>query len=51
MNAEVMRAHIDLYVNEYSLSLDLDGKKTINYMLEKMKELNQIENIPKNLFF
>lgn len=51
MDFEVMKSHIDLYVNEYSLSLGLDGKKTINFMLQKMKEMRQIEEIPTNLFF
>ena len=51
MNTEVMKSHIDLYVNDYSLDLGLKGQKTINYMMEKMKEIGQIEEIPKNLFF
>ena len=29
MSEEVMRQHIDLYVNDYSLDLGNDGKKAI----------------------
>jgi 1,4-dihydroxy-6-naphthoate synthase len=37
MSEEIMRRHIDLYVNEYSLALGTDGKKAI-------KILNQVFN-------
>ena len=51
MNYEVMKAHIGLYVNEFSLALGSDGKKTIKFMLQKMKEMRQIEEIPTEIFF
>ena len=51
MRSDVMQSHIDLYVNEYSLNLGTKGKETINFMLEKMKENRQIEEIPKDIFF
>lgn len=50
MDTEVMKSHIDLYVNEYSLDLGVKGKQTINFMLEKMKENGLIERIPENIF-
>jgi 1,4-dihydroxy-6-naphthoate synthase len=34
MDESVMRQHIDLYVNDYSLSLGEDGKKAIGILLE-----------------
>jgi 1,4-dihydroxy-6-naphthoate synthase len=34
MEPEVMKKHIDLYVNNYSISLGADGKKAIEYVLE-----------------
>jgi 5,8-dihydroxy-2-naphthoate synthase len=40
MSEEVMRRHIDLYVNNYSLDLGTDGKKaieTLNKVYNKMK--------------
>jgi 1,4-dihydroxy-6-naphthoate synthase len=33
MSEEVMRKHINLYVNEYSLDLGMDGKKAIEQLL------------------
>lgn len=34
METEVMKKHIDLYVNNYSIDLGKDGKKAIQYVLE-----------------
>ena len=34
METEVMKKHIDLYVNDYSVSLGKDGKDAIQYVLE-----------------
>ncbi|MEL6134910.1 MAG: 1,4-dihydroxy-6-naphthoate synthase [Bacteroidota bacterium] len=34
MDEEVMRSHIDLYVNEYSLSLGTEGRKAIRALLQ-----------------
>jgi len=51
MSNEVMRAHIGLYVNDYSLDLGDKGKQTINYMLMKMIEIGLIKEIPKEIFF
>ena len=51
MRAAVMSAHIALYVNEYSIDLGEKGRKTINFMLEKMKQNGQIQEIPKEIFF
>jgi 1,4-dihydroxy-6-naphthoate synthase len=34
MDEQVMRQHIDLYVNDYSLSLGEDGKKAVGVLLE-----------------
>ena len=50
MRPDVMKSHIDLYVNEYSLDLGETGQKTIYFMLDKMKESRLIDEIPSNLF-
>jgi len=50
MRPEVMKSHIDLYVNEYSLDLGETGYNTIRFMLDKMKETRQIDEIPSDLF-
>ena len=34
MNPEVMKKHIDLYVNDYSLDLGVDGKAAIRYLTD-----------------
>jgi 1,4-dihydroxy-6-naphthoate synthase len=34
MDERVMRQHIDLYVNDYSLSLGEDGAKAIETLLQ-----------------
>ncbi len=40
MEEQVMRQHIDLYVNDYSLSLGEDGKKAVNVLLETWGRLH-----------
>jgi 1,4-dihydroxy-6-naphthoate synthase len=40
MSEEVMRKHIDLYVNNYSLDLGEDGKKAVLKLLEVYRELH-----------
>jgi 1,4-dihydroxy-6-naphthoate synthase len=40
MDEQVMRQHIDLYVNNYSLSLGVDGKKAVEVLLETWGRLH-----------
>jgi 1,4-dihydroxy-6-naphthoate synthase len=40
MDEQVMRQHIDLYVNNYSLSLGVDGKKAVEILLETWGRLH-----------
>ncbi len=40
MSEEVMRKHIDLYVNNYSLDLGEDGKKAVEKLLAVYQQLN-----------
>lgn len=42
MEEEVMRKHIELYVNEYSLSLGTEGRKAVDTLFKKAQELNLI---------
>lgn len=42
MSDAVMRSHIDLYVNNYSLSLGNEGKEAINVLMEVFAQLNNI---------
>ena len=41
MEESVMRQHIDLYVNPYTLSLGADGKQAVNRFLQVYAEMNQ----------
>ena len=41
MDESVMRQHIDLYVNNYSLALGQDGKKAVQKLLSVYQQLNQ----------
>jgi 1,4-dihydroxy-6-naphthoate synthase len=43
MDAAVMRQHIDLYVNNYSLSLGVDGEKAIHTLLRTYARLHARE--------
>lgn len=43
MEEEVMRKHIELYVNNYSLSLGTDGKAAINKLYEVYQRTNKMQ--------
>jgi 1,4-dihydroxy-6-naphthoate synthase len=40
MSEEVMRKHIDLYVNDYSVNLGEEGKNTVNKLLQVYQQTN-----------
>jgi 1,4-dihydroxy-6-naphthoate synthase len=44
MSEDVMRQHIDLYVNDFSLELGTEGKKAIETLYEVFKRQSQISN-------
>jgi 1,4-dihydroxy-6-naphthoate synthase len=41
MSEAVMKQHIDLYVNNYSLDLGSDGKKAVNKLIEVYHQVHQ----------
>jgi 1,4-dihydroxy-6-naphthoate synthase len=43
MSENVMRQHIDLYVNDYSLSLGKDGRKAVEKMFEVFLSMQKVE--------
>ncbi|MEP6701000.1 MAG: 1,4-dihydroxy-6-naphthoate synthase [Bacteroidota bacterium] len=51
MNEEVMRQHIDLYVNNYSLDLGEDGKLAIESLHQVFLELNNQEADDEDILF
>lgn len=50
MSEEVMRQHINLYVNDYSLNLGEDGKKAVSAFLNIYEESNQVAVTKENIF-
>lgn len=48
MNEEVMRNHISLYVNEFSLALGEDGRLAVVELIKASATLNQ-QNLPEGL--
>lgn len=51
MEEDVMRKHIDLYVNEYTTDLGDIGTKAIETMFSKAHATGIISNIPANIFY
>lgn len=50
MSEEVMRKHIDLYVNDFSLSLGEEGKNTVKKLLQVYQQLNNCSINYENIF-
>jgi 1,4-dihydroxy-6-naphthoate synthase len=50
MSEEVMYKHIELYVNQYSLDLGIEGKKAIQLLFDTAHEKGVIPEIKENLF-
>ena len=51
MSEAVMKQHIDLYVNNYSLGLGDDGKKAVLKLMEVFAQINHTEQLNiKNIF-
>jgi len=50
MEESVMRQHIDLYVNDYSIQLGDEGKRAVNKLLEVYNSVNGINKFYKNIF-
>lgn len=50
MSEEVMRKHIDLYVNDYSIELGETGKKAVQKLISVYNEMNQADTSLENIF-
>jgi 1,4-dihydroxy-6-naphthoate synthase len=50
MEEEVMRKHIELYVNKYSVDLGEEGKMAVNLLFDKAVELGVIDKIEEDIF-
>lgn len=51
MSESVMRQHIDLYVNNYSINLGEEGKKAVTTMLNVYQQLHQETTIDRSNVF
>jgi 1,4-dihydroxy-6-naphthoate synthase len=51
MDEEVIRKHIDLYVNDFSIDLGIKGKLAIKAFFSTAKELGIITKLPHDIFF
>jgi 1,4-dihydroxy-6-naphthoate synthase len=50
MDESVMQKHIDLYVNQFSLSLGLEGRHAVNQMFEYGISAGIINQMPERIF-
>ena len=50
MNPEVQQQHIDLYVNDFSVTLGVDGKKAIQTLFDEGKKSGLLPEIIEPLF-
>ena len=50
MSEEVMKKHIDLYVNNYSIDLGIKGKHAVKLLFDKANELGLIEKTVDDIF-
>ena len=50
MSEQVMYQHIDLYVNQYSIDLGVDGRRAVELLFTKAKALGVIPPVAQSLF-
>ena len=50
MEPEVIRRHIELYVNEESLGLSVEGRKAVEVLMERAQKLGSVPGNAKPLF-
>lgn len=50
MADEVIKKHIQLYVNNYSVNMGTKGREAILFLFKKAKEYGILQNIPQNIF-
>jgi len=50
MDAQVMQQHIDLYVNDFSLSLGKEGRRAVHILMDAAYQAGWIPEVPAKLF-
>jgi 1,4-dihydroxy-6-naphthoate synthase len=47
---DITSKHIELFVNDYTLSLGEEGRNAVSFFLNETKRLDIVESIPENIF-
>ncbi len=50
LNDEVIKKHIDLYVNNFTADLGAEGKNAVETLFKKAEKLNLVNSAPKDIF-
>ncbi|HEY1306695.1 MAG TPA: 1,4-dihydroxy-6-naphthoate synthase [Vicinamibacterales bacterium] len=50
MSEDVMYSHIDLYVNDYSIDLGTEGRRSVEVLFERARQVGIIPNSERGLF-
>ena len=50
MSEDVMYRHIDLYVNDYSIDLGVEGQRAVTTLFEKARAVGMLPLVPESLF-
>jgi 1,4-dihydroxy-6-naphthoate synthase len=50
MDVEVMKKHIELYVNEFTISLGLKGKEAVRKLIDFACSRKVIPEVPERIF-
>ena len=50
LSNDVIKSHIGLYVNEFSIDLGAEGKEAITFLYQKAKEGGMIDEMPREMF-
>jgi len=45
MSEDIMRQHINLYVNNYSIDLGDEGKNAVDQLLKVYQQINQVSTL------
>ena len=50
LSDDVIKSHIGLYVNDFSIDLGAEGKEAITFLYQKAKEVGMIDEMPTEMF-
>nr|MCR5455071.1 hypothetical protein [Bacteroidales bacterium] len=50
LSDDVIKSHIGLYVNDFSIDLGTEGKEAISFLYQKAYEVGMIKELPTEIF-